>query len=74
MEKARARSGISTHKWVDENLTNTLLMHFKEKENILKDCVREIVRLDEAIVTCKEDQCEYSNECERTIITRENVK
>jgi len=63
--KNLSRSDISTHKWVDENLTRKLLEHFKEKDSILKDCIKEIQKLDPNNLTCKKNQCKYIDECLR---------
>jgi len=60
-----SRSGISKHKWVNKNLTKELLVHFEEKESILKECVREIANLDEDNLTCMGVQCKNKNECLR---------
>jgi len=59
------RSGISKHKWVDENLTRKLLTHFDEKKNIIEECIKEITELDVDNKTCKRDICEHKNECKR---------
>ncbi|MGQ4875243.1 MAG: hypothetical protein ACP6IY_14345 [Promethearchaeia archaeon] len=59
-------------KKVDENDTKMILNHFKDKENILLDCIKEIMRLDKKNIldnkTCKVlrgSNCDFQNECLR---------
>lgn len=65
---------ISYSKWTRTMLvsaedTETILAHFKNKKNILKDCVREIRRLDQDNLTClrklQNANCAFSKDCLR---------
>ena len=57
---------------VNEKKTKKILEHFKGKHNILQDCVKEIICLDEknkksdkTCIILKRGNCEYQNECLR---------
>lgn len=63
--KNLSRSGISTYKWVDEDLTRKLREHFIDKKSILKECIKEIERIDVDNLTCKKAQCKFLDECLR---------
>jgi hypothetical protein len=60
-------------KLVDEKDTQKILNHFKNKENILNGCIKEIIRLDEenetkdktCLVISKGYECKFKNECLR---------
>lgn len=59
-------------KKVDEKDTKKILNHFKRKHNILQDCIKEIMRLDEknkdedkTCIILRGGKCEYEKECLR---------
>ena len=56
-------------KKVDKKETKTILNHFRNKPNIVHDCVKEIKRLDNKNTTCKKDSkdfdCKFKNQCLR---------
>ena len=59
-------------KKVDEKDTKKILNHFKHKHNILQDCIKEIIRLDEknendnkTCIVLRGGKCEYEKECLR---------
>jgi len=62
------KEGIRVKK-VDEKETRTILNHFKDKSNIIHDCIKEIKRLDKKNITCKKDsenfECKFKNQCLR---------
>lgn len=53
---------------VDGQKTNDILMHFKNRTNILKECIKEIIEFDKDKKTCKVSkglECEFKEECMR---------
>ncbi len=71
-----AKMGYSEHttlKKVDEDHTKNILNHFKDKINIVSDCIKEIKAKDKDNRTCPRlsegSECQYRNECSRFLIT-----
>ncbi|HDZ16839.1 MAG TPA: hypothetical protein ENH75_01020 [archaeon] len=60
------KEGIRIKK-VEKNETRTILNHFRDKSNIVRDCVKEIKRLDKKNITCKKEEfgCKFKNQCLR---------
>ncbi len=56
-------------KKVNEKETGIILNHFKDKKNIIDDCIKEIERLDKKNNTCKKHsenfECKFKNQCLR---------
>ena len=54
---------------LDAETTQKILMHFRGKDNILNECIKEIKRLDSDNITCyrvtSNFKCNYKDECLR---------
>jgi hypothetical protein len=52
-------------KLVDKRDAKKILNHFRNRKNILQDCIMEIKRLDKDNKTCRRKECSFKTECLR---------
>ena len=63
--KRFSRKDFIRNPWVNKEETQNIKKILDSFPNILKECIREIIRLDEKGYTCRKETCMFEAECKR---------